>query len=111
MRSVRSIAAALLITTSLSGCAAYNSATTGKPLDPAQVRQDLAIAAQALREAGCLAAVAGAAAAPIVAVTADAQGNKVLSAVGASGGAICTAPAPAAIVSAPGTTLGAVAAP
>lgn len=75
---------------------------------PAQIQNDLQIALNTFKTAGCIVQAASVAAAPIVAIEADAQGNKVLTAVSATSGLVCTASAPPSIVSAPGTTLGAI---
>lgn len=104
------LAGALLLATNLAACATVTAVQTGKPIDPVQVQQDLAVARQALQLSGCAVATFGAAAAPIIAVAADAQGNKMLTAVSATGAAVCTVPAPSGLVSGPGTVLGTTAA-
>lgn len=82
--------------------------STSTPPSSAQIQADLQIAATVLHDAGCLVAVSGAVSAPLIAVTSDDAGNKVLSAVTSVGAAICSTPAPASITSPSGTTLGAV---
>lgn len=99
MKKIVTLCAALALV------ACGNAQAPGAPT-PAQVQGDLRLALQVLKEAGCVASVASAAAAPIVAVTSDAQGNKILAAVSATGTAVCTAPAPAAVASPAGTVLG-----
>lgn len=92
----------------LAACGSTTGTAPPAPPTQAQVSADLATAAVWLRNAGCLAAIAGAVAAPIVAVTSDETGAKTLSAVTAAGAAICSTPAPSSVTSPSGTTLGAV---
>jgi hypothetical protein len=47
-------------------------------------------------------------AAPIIKITADANGNAVLQEIDATGTVICSAPAPTTLASSAGTTLGVV---
>ena len=105
---MRNLLLASTIVPFLAGCSIFQAAQTGQPVNQAQLQSELATAAAILKEAGCFVSVAGAAASPIVAVTADDQGNKTLAAISATGSAICSVPAPATVASPPGTTLGAV---
>lgn len=91
------------VAAALSGCAAVTAVKTGQPLNPAQVQQDLANAVYLMQAAGCTLGSAAAAAAPIVQVAGDEQGNQVLTAVGASGAVACklTVPPSALPVPAP----------
>lgn len=87
----------------LAGCALFNSVQTGTPLTPAAVQQDVDNAVYLMKASGCAIASAGAAAAPVISVAADAQGNQVLQAVTAAGTVACqlTVPASALPVPAP----------
>lgn len=87
----------------LNGCALISSLQSGTPLTPAQVQQDLANITYLMKAAGCLTSTAAAAAAPIISIAADAQGNQVLTATAATGAGLCalTVPATALPVPAP----------
>lgn len=100
---MRKTLTAVLTVASLSGCALFNAVSTGQPLSQTQVQSDLANATYLMQAAGCLATSAAAAAAPIIAVAGDAQGNQVLAATSASGAVLCqmTVPATALPVPAP----------
>lgn len=81
---------------SLPGCSSTQQTTA---------QNDLTTALQIMKLAGCDTAVLSAAAAPVISVTVDANGQKIAQAVAQTGQAVCTAPAPA-LVSPVGTTLG-----
>lgn len=97
MRAIATLAAVTL----LSGCAAITAAKTGKPLDPAQVEQDLANATYLMKAAGCALDAAATAAAPTVAIAGDAQGQQVLQAVDATGRVQCQMVVPATALPVP----------
>jgi uncharacterized protein YceK len=85
----------------LSGCALITAAKTGQPLDQNQVRADLANAAYLMQATGCSIAVAGAAAAPVISIAGDAEGNQVLQAVDAAGMVACKLVVPATALPVP----------
>lgn len=88
----------------LPGCALFSAA----PADRAQLQQDLALSIEALRTAGCIVGAAADVAAPLVAIAADGDGNRVLDLVGSGGDAVCRIPVPKGVAAAPGTALGIV---
>jgi len=82
----------------------------GQPLTQAQVQQNLDNAVYLMQAAGCAVAAAGTAAAPVVSIAADAEGQQVLQAVDAAGSIVCklvvpptALPAPAPANAAPAT--------
>jgi hypothetical protein len=90
--------AALLCGFSLSGCALYNSVITKQPLTPAAVQADFAMADYLLKASCPAFAAAAAAAAPIVTLESDAQGQQVFTATSKSGAILCaTAVSPTAL--------------
>lgn len=88
----------------LAGCGVVPTA----PADRAQLQQDLTLSLEALRTAGCIIGAAADVAAPLVAIAADADGNRVLDLVGSGGDAVCRIPAPKGVSAQPGTALGIV---
>lgn len=85
-------------------CIAVAGCQTGSavaPLSQAQMQQNLNSALYFLQAGGCLASTLSAAAAPIVAIAADAKGNQVLSSVSATGASLCTVTVPPIAVPAP----------
>lgn len=69
MRKLALCAAALLL---LTACAAEQAITTGKPIDPAQVKQDLQVTGEALQTVDCIVATA----APVASQIGAATGNQ-----------------------------------
>lgn len=68
--------------------------SAGKPLTQDQVQQNLANVLYLMKATGCLVSEEAAVAAPVIAIAGDAQGNQVLTAVGTSGGNLCTITVP-----------------
>jgi hypothetical protein len=91
-----------LVTVGLTGCFGGTGPTSQ------QIIADLQTAALILKEAGCVTHEAANMAAPIIKITADANGNAVLQEIDATGTVICSAPAPTTLASSAGTTLGVV---
>jgi len=87
----------------IAGCAIALSACTSAQQTQAQA--DLQTALTILKLAGCDTALLSAAAAPVISVAVDANGQKIAQAVSATGAAVCQAPA-SALASPVGTTLG-----
>jgi hypothetical protein len=85
-------AAWVIVAWLLNGCAAEQAVTTGKPLDQAQVQQDLQTAQYILKVAGCAGVSASAVAAPIISIAGDPAGGQVLTAVSAAGEQLCATP-------------------
>ena len=98
------ILAFTFLTVALAGCGLVQWAQTGVPPTPAQIQQDAATAASLLKAAGCDVSVLSAAAAPIIQVAVDDQGNKIAKAVDATGTAVCVVPTPG-LTSPAGTAL------
>jgi hypothetical protein len=89
---------ALVAAPGLSGCALYNSVITKQPLTPAAVQADFAMADYLLKASCPAFAAAAAAAAPIVTLESDAQGQQVFTATSKSGAILCaTAVSPTAL--------------
>lgn len=97
-RFTAAAALALSLAPLLVGCP---SAPSGQPPTQAQIQQNAATVLYWLQYAGCVASTLGVAAAPIVTVAADAQGQQVLAATEAATGKVCTTTVPPSALPAP----------
>lgn len=92
---------ALALVLVLGACSSTSG--TAQPLTAAQVQQDLANAVYLMQAAGCAVQNAAATAAPIISVSADSQGNQVLTAVNAAGAVACKLTVPPTALPVPAT--------
>jgi Na+-translocating ferredoxin:NAD+ oxidoreductase RnfG subunit len=73
----------------LASCAAINSAQTGKPLDPAQAQQDLAITKEIVKDTACVAKVGAAVATPAINDQGDAAAQAAIKDASAGASVLC----------------------
>lgn len=89
---------AILLLTAAAGC---SSGSSSSALTQAQVQQDAANVIYLMQAAGCVVSSLGTAAAPIIAISADAKGNQVLQATSQTGANLCNLTVPASALPAP----------